>query len=102
MSAFDADKALKTARESVLGHGLDLREEKFPLLIENIDLRDEIRKLSKERGRLRDSIENIMYAIRFAMSQDNPIYFWDEWNQGEYETIKKEWPEFDGYLGEVE
>jgi len=62
--------------------------------------RDVIRDLKKERDEFRKSQEHIMYAISFAMEQDQPFYFWEEWNQGEWEMVKKEWPEFDGYLGE--
>lgn len=59
-------------------------------------------KLKAENERLNESFFKIMGAVEFAMGQDYPIEFWTEWNEGAFDVVKREWPEFDGYLGDKE
>ncbi len=62
--------------------------------------KNKVEPLEKERDELLKQNADIMYAINFAMGEDFPIDFWKLWSEGEFQVIKKEWPHFDGYLGD--
>jgi cell division protein FtsB len=90
------------AIEHMENMGIRLNSGKGPIAEKMKDLKCENEKLKAENERLNESFFKIMGAVEFAMGQDYPIEFWTEWNEGAFDVVKREWPEFDGYLGDKE
>ena len=61
------------------------------------EIADHIEALEKTDGKAELFIE----VIEFAIKTDYPKEFLTCWLEGDFESIKNEWSEFKGYLGEI-
>lgn len=43
----------------------------------------------------------LLTVLNFLLTADEPIEFLRCWMEGDFETVKEEWPEFNGYTGDT-
>lgn len=60
-----------------------------------------IRSLRAQLMEERDRAESLKEAIEFTLECEDPLLFLKCWNEGDFEAVKRNWPEFSGYLGEI-
>lgn len=57
-----------------------------------------LRKYEELEGKNKE----ILNTIQYSLECDCPIEFLQCWVEGDFESIRREWPEFKGYAGEGE